>query len=153
MAGSTQMDVIEQKYPIRCHYTLIRMIRLPKIEDADLSGLRNLTGLRLEHQHLVGRQLPLAQQRHVAGLRPFDDALRPDPAGLDARRSGRNLTATGNGLQHPHDIVVALRRLLTGHRAIHAITDQEDAHLGLGPIATSMEYQNQGHDVSLTPQS
>ena len=83
MAGSTQMDVIEQKDPIRCHYTPTRMIRRSGIEDADLSSCENLTGLRSEHQHLVGRHRPFAQQRHVAGLHPLDESLRPDPAGLE----------------------------------------------------------------------
>jgi hypothetical protein len=128
------MGVIEQKNTIRCHYALTRMIRLSRIEDADLSGFRNLTGLRSEHQHLVGCHRPFAQQSHVAGLHSLDESLRPDPAGLETRCSGRDLAAAGDGLQHALDVVVTLRRFLAGDRAVHAVTNQEDAHLGLGPL-------------------
>jgi hypothetical protein len=89
---------------------------------------------KLEHNHLIGGQRPIASQVDATQLHPVDQILRPEPAGLATGASDGHLAPPGQRRQHPLNVVISIGRLLATFGAGDTITNQEDANRRLGAL-------------------
>jgi hypothetical protein len=59
----------------------------------------------------------------------IDQEFLPETSGFLARPSGSHFAGAQNRAQHALDVVISLERILSFDGTLHAISQQEDAHV------------------------